>query len=207
MEEVLHVGSYVRISCKKSAITRQFSNLRYVTTCQTSWTGSLMCISCHLNISMGLETIAAEENTDDMEKMLTASYLCQVKNKLDMLKSICGADDVLQTHPYIYGQGRDTLDLLIKLVRESKGNREHILHGCRIGKKCTKSDNYLSTGHQFAKGVYNVHSDIENIMSLSEILDFVRLLKNENNGQSSCDSDDSTIYLFSMKKNEKCKQA
>ena len=109
VEGVSRVGSSVRRSCKKSAIICQFTNIRAVTTCKTRWTESLMSLSRHLKISPGLAPIVAEENTDDMEKIITASYLYQVKTKVGMIKAI-GDDN-------IYSQGRYALDLLIKEVR------------------------------------------------------------------------------------------
>ena len=109
VEEVGLVGSSIIISCKKSAILCQFTNIRAVTTCKTRWTESLMSLSRHLKISPGLAPIVAEENTDDMEKIITASYLYQVKTKVGMIKAI-GDDN-------IYSQGRYALDLLIKEVR------------------------------------------------------------------------------------------
>ena len=149
-------GSSVRIRCKKSALMRQFTNIRAVTTCKTFFTGSLICLSCHLKIYPGLEPISAEENTDDMEKILTASYLRQVKTKLDILKSIGDENTVIKTRGYTYSQGCDAHDLIIKEFRENKGNREHVLHGCKLGTKYIKADNHLSTDHQFAKGMYKI---------------------------------------------------
>ena len=73
-----------------------------------------MCIRRHLKISPGLEPISAEENTDDMEKIITASYFFHVKTKVGMLKAIGDANDVLLTRGYTYSQGRDALDILIK---------------------------------------------------------------------------------------------
>ena len=70
-EEVGRVGSYVIRICKKSAILFKFINIRSATSCNTRWTTSLMWLSRHLKISSGLEPISAEENTYDMEKILT----------------------------------------------------------------------------------------------------------------------------------------
>ena len=100
-----------------------------------------------------------------MERFLTASYLRQVKTKVDMLKDIGDANDVLQTRGYKYLQGRDALDLISKEVRENEGDCDHVLHGCKFGTKYIKSDNHISTDHQFAKGVYKIQSGIENTMS------------------------------------------
>ena len=61
-----------------------------------------MCLSRHLKISLGLETIAAEQNTDNMEKIITASYLRQFKTKVDILKAIGDTNAVLQARGYIY---------------------------------------------------------------------------------------------------------
>ena len=66
VEEDGRVGSSVRRICKKSEILRQFTNLRSITTFNTSCTGSLMCLSFHLKIYPGLEPIADEENSDDI---------------------------------------------------------------------------------------------------------------------------------------------
>ena len=52
-----------------------------------------------------------------MEKILTASYILQVKKKVDMLKSIIDANSVLQTRGYTSTQGRYEFDLIIKEVR------------------------------------------------------------------------------------------
>ena len=82
VEEVGRIGTYVRISCNKSAILFQFNNSRSVTTCKTSWTGSLMCIIFRLKISPGLDPIASGKNSDGMDKILMASYLCQIKTKV-----------------------------------------------------------------------------------------------------------------------------
>ena len=171
-----------------------------VTTWKTCWTGSLICLSPHLEISPELEPISAEGNIDDMEKILTASYLREFKTKADMLKYIGDANAVLQTRWYTYAQGRDALDLLIKEVRENKGDRKHVLHGCKLGTIYNKDDNHISTDHQFTKGVYKIHSSIENTISSSENKSCMSLLKNENNGQYWCDRDDSTTSLFSTKK-------
>ena len=101
MEEVGHVGSSVRRSCKKSEIIRQFINLRSITTCKTHWTGSIICLSHNLKFSPGLDPISAEGNADDMEKILMASYLCQVKTNVDTLKYIGDANAILQIFGYI----------------------------------------------------------------------------------------------------------
>ena len=77
-----------------------------------------------------------------------------------MLKSIGDANDVLKTSGYKYVQGRDALDLLIKEVRGEKGDRDHILHGCKLCKKNIKADNHLSTDHKFSKGFYKNQSGI-----------------------------------------------
>ena len=159
-----------------------------------------MCLIRDLKISPGLEPIDAEENTDDMEKILTASYLRQVKTKLDMLKAIGDANTLIQTHVYKYAQGRDVIYLLIREVRENKGDRDHVLHGCKLGTKYIKADNHLYTDHQFAKGVYKIQSGIENKIFPSGKWACVRLQKTENNGQYGCDIDDSTKSLFSTKK-------
>ena len=127
-----------------------------------------MCLSHHLKISPGFEPIAAEENTDDMEKILTASYLCQVKTKVDMIKFIGDANSVLHTCRYKYSQGRDAIDLIIKQVRINKGNRDHVLHGCKLGTKYIKADNHISTDHQFLKGVYKIKSGIENTITTNK---------------------------------------
>ena len=82
-----------------------------------------------------LESIYAEENTDDKEKIVMASYLRQVKTNVDMLNAIGDSNAVLQTHEYKYAQGCDSLDLLIKEVRENKVVHDHVLHGCKIGTK------------------------------------------------------------------------
>ena len=52
-----------------------------------------------------------------------------------MEKSIGNANAVLHTRGYTYAQGLDALDILIGEVRENKGDRDHILHGCKLGKK------------------------------------------------------------------------
>ena len=57
-----------------------------------------------------------------MDKILTASFLRQVKIKVDMLKAICDSNAVLHTHRYTYAQGRDAPNILIKEVRVNKGN-------------------------------------------------------------------------------------
>ena len=177
VEEVSRVGISVRRSCKKSAIICQFTNIRAVTTCNTCWTGSLMCFSRHLKISPGLDPIAAEENTDDMEKIFTASYPCQVKTKLDMLKDIGDSNAVLHTRGYTYAQVHDALDILIEEVRYNKGDRDHVFHECKLSTKYIKADNHLSTYHQFEKGVYKIQYVIENTISPSEKRFYVRLLK------------------------------
>ena len=94
-----------------------------------------------------------------------------------MLKAIGCANDVLQTHGYTYVQVRDTLDILIKDVRGNKGNRNHVLHGCKLSTKYIKADNHFSTDHQFVKGVYKIQSGIENTMSTSEKGTCLHLLK------------------------------
>ena len=113
VEEVGRVGSYVRISCNKSEILSQFSNIRSVTTCKTIWNGSLISLSFHQKISPGLEPISAEENTDDTEKFFTASYPCQVKTKVDILKVNGGVNAEVQTCGYTYVQYHDALDIII----------------------------------------------------------------------------------------------
>ena len=97
-----------------------------------------------------------------------ASYLRQVKTKVDMLKSIGDSNAVLKTRSYTYSQDRDELDLLIKQVMENKGDHYHILHGCKISKKYIKADNHLSTDYQFVKGVYQIKSGIDTTFSPSE---------------------------------------
>ena len=54
LEEVSRVLSYVRRSFNKSSILRQFTNIRSVTACNTSWIGSLICISLYLKFFQGL---------------------------------------------------------------------------------------------------------------------------------------------------------
>ena len=49
-----------------------------------------------------------------MEKILTASYLCQVKTKVDILKAIGDDNAVLQTRGYKYAQVHYALDIIIK---------------------------------------------------------------------------------------------
>ena len=160
VSEVGGVGSPGRIICKKSAILRQFTNIRDFTTCNTHWIGSLICISLQLKISPGLYPIDYEENTDDTEKIITASYLCQVKTKVDMLKDIGDANALIQTRGYTYAQVHDAIDILIKEVRENKGNQDHVLHGCKLDTKYIKVDNHLSTDDQFAEGVHKIQSGI-----------------------------------------------
>ena len=82
---------------------------------------------------------------------------------------------------------------VMHLILLSKG-----LHGCKFGTKCIKADNHLSNDHQVAKGVYKVRYGVEKTMSPSEKISCVRLLNTESNGQSGCDSDESTTYLFSI---------
>ena len=77
-----------------------------------------------------------------------------------MLKYIGDTNAVLQTRGYIYVQGCDALDLLIKYVRGNNGNRDHVLHGCKLGTKYIKADTHLCTDHQFAEGFYKIQSDI-----------------------------------------------
>ena len=116
-----------------------------------------------------------------------------------MLKAIGDSNDVLQTHRYTFAQGRDALNILIKEVRVNKGNWDNVLHGFMIG-KTKKTDNHLSTDHQFAKGVYKIQSGIENKILPSGKWACVRLQKTENNGHYGCDIDDSTKSLFITKK-------
>ena len=91
-----------------------------------------------------------------MEKILTASYLCQVKTKVDILKAIGDDNAVLQTRGYKYAQVHYALDIIIKQVRENKGDRDHVLNGRKLGQKYIKADNHLSTDHQFTKGVNKI---------------------------------------------------
>ena len=126
-----------------------------------------MFLSHQLKFSPGIEPISAEENTDDMEKILIASYLCQFKTKADMLKSIGNDNAVMHTRGYTYAQGLDALDILIGEVRENKGDCDHVLHGWKLSTKYLKADNHLSTDHQFAKGVYKIQSGIDTMTSSS----------------------------------------
>ena len=102
-----------------------------------------------------------------MEKIFTASYLRQFKTKADMVKSIGNSNAVLHTRGYTYAQGLGEIDILIGEIRENKGDCDHVLYGWKLSTKYIKADNYLSTDHQFAKGVYKIQFGIDNMISSS----------------------------------------
>ena len=84
-----------------------------------------------------------------------------------MEKSIGNANAVIHTRGYTYAQGLGEIDILIGEIRENKGDCDHVLHGWKLSTKYIKADNYLSTDHQFAKGVYKIQSGIDNMISPS----------------------------------------
>ena len=67
-----------------------------------------------------------------------ASYLPQVKTKVNMIKYISDANVLIHTRVYTYEKLHDEIGILIKYVKENKGDHDHDFCGVSSAKNISR---------------------------------------------------------------------